>query len=200
MTKGFSLLELVLAMTMLSVIILGSTTLESSVMRLTAGDMEVSGLQNQLLYAYRAVEKDMNAPSLVSIDAMPDPLPPAGTRPVQFYQWRVQPQNGTPEIRYVIDLSKSPSRFQRIQNSVTQDLLPQNVLTFGPLKYPAANAIDLVMWMSNSNKMVTFNLGLQSTFANNTQVKLPGVRLPGFSKSILIRTGKVQDCRSGVCI
>ena len=197
--RGLTLLELILSMTMLSIVLLGTTTLESSAARIQAGNFQVADLQNQLSYAARVFEKDWANSSLVMIDRMPAPAT-APASLVQWYQWRLRPQggnaNGSSDISYEIDLrTPSSSVFRKTAGGVTTNLIPVGGLQVGPLQCPISPQNYLALWTSTDFKLWTLNLGLSTTLSFGK--KAPA---PGYGKSFLARTAPVMDCRSGTCV
>ena len=196
-SQGLTLLELILAMSMFAIILFGGTRLESSAVRLTAGNYEAEGLQNELGYAYRILEKDFVSPKLVKIIQMPEPL--AAPKVItHLYQWDIRPYeaktDGSEDIHYVLDLIPGHKKFQRTVKGVTEDLISSDALGVGPLKYPDPPNNRLAFWTDPTMKLITINLALESL-----NVKHGMKSQPGYARSFLIRTGTVQDCRSGPC-
>ncbi|MBI4240490.1 MAG: hypothetical protein HY613_02130 [Candidatus Rokubacteria bacterium] len=186
-------------MTILSFMLLAATTIESSVIQMTGAGMHYSELENQLTYAYRSLEKDLGNTELVQILEAPNPLNTSNPGP-HLYRWKVRPKGGNPngaeDVTYVIDLRpENPSLFQRTFQITVKDLVAQGKLILGPLKYPQGSQNQFAVWFTNNNKLMRLNLGLKS--ANYVKKE---VNVPGYSRSIWIRMGKVQDCRSGTCV
>jgi hypothetical protein len=196
--SGLSLLELVLALTLLALILLGTTTLESSVVRLHGTNFKAQEMQNQMSYAYRIFEQELGDSELVKIDRLPDPTT-APALLVHWYQWRLRPLGGNPDgsndIAYEIDLRGGANLFRKTAAGVTQNLIPPGSLRLGPLKYPVTPNNQLALWTNSNLKLWTMNLGLDLALPDGR-----AVAMPGYGRSFLIRIARVQDCRSGTCI
>lgn len=197
---GLTLIELILAMSMLAIILLGTTNLESSVVRLQAGTFQAAQLQHQLSYAYRVWEKDLGNSERVMIDRLPAAtIDPALL--VHWYQWRLRPRGGNPnganDIAYEIDLRSGALRFRKTVGvgGTPQELTAPGTLQLGPVVHPDPPQNRLALWTSSDLKLWNLNLGLNANLPLGQVVKMPG-----FVKSFLIRTALVQDCRSGTCV
>ena len=194
--SGLTLLELLLALAILPIILLGTTAMERSMVRVQAGNMAASEIQNQLSFAYRSLEKDFENASLVMIDRMPDPA----QGPVEpWYQWRIRPIGGsaagTDDVNYEIDLrSQSSSVFRKYNEAETQEFVVPGNLELGSVRDPAAQT-KVPVWFSPDFKMLTLNLAAKSTLPQGSIVKMRG-----YSKSFFIRTALISDCRSGTCV
>ena len=163
-TAGFSLLELILAMTMLSVILLGASKLESSVVRLSTvnrGNME---MQNELFYAFRVLDKDMGTAESINILKLPNPSDDP-TLISHLYSWKIHPVNvadASQDVTYTIDLrDDQPHVFQKtVGNGNPVNLVPSGGLTLGALKDATAPNNTMAVWMTNGFKLMTLSLGL----------------------------------------
>lgn len=190
--KGLSLVELVLSMTMLSIVMVGASTLETSVIRIQTGNYKNVDFHNQLAFAYRQMDLDFGNTSLVMIDAMPQDAAEA-----QLYQWRIRPNDaatdGTDDITYTLDLQSQTTSFKRTEQGVTEDLLPLGLVAIGSLT-PPQSEFPLAMWTSPDLKFITFNIKMDTQAAN--MLSTPKT---GYGKSFLVRTGNVMDCRSVAC-
>lgn len=193
--KGLSMIELVMAMLMLSIVMLGASSLESSVARIQSGTIRSVELQNNLSYAYRQLDQDLGNASRVMIDRLPDANTPNMD---QLFEWRIRPlngnTNGTDDISYVLDLRANNNFFRRTAQNSTKDLLPSGTVTFGSLRHPNVNS-QIGMWASADLKLLTLNLNLKVEASQPTAAS----KKPGYQKSFLIRTAVVQDCRSAAC-
>lgn len=195
---GLTLVELVLALTILALILVGTSAFDSTVARLYAANFRTQEMQNQISYAYRIFQKELANSELVKIDRLPNPtIDPALL--VHWYQWRLRPRGGNPngadDISYEIDLRAGAKIFRKTAGAVTQNLAVPGSLRLGPLKYPVTPNNQLALWTTADFKLWTLNLGLDLTTPEGR-----AVAMPGYGKSFLIRTALVQDCRSGTCV
>ena len=197
--SGLTLVELVLALTMLSILLLGTTTLDSAVTRLSLRNAEAVRMQNHTAYFYQLLEKDLSSAAVLQILNMPDPTATL-TASSHYYRWRIKPLNANPDgsqdIVYEIDLRTSGSEvFRRTVGATAENLAPVGCLQIGPLKYPAPPGNRVAMWTSSDFKLMTVNLGLQSILPNKDLVGMSG-----YGKSFLMRTASVSDCRVQICV
>ena len=196
--SGLTLVELVLALTMLSILLLGTTTLGSAATRLGLRNSEAVRMQNQATYFYQLLGKDLSSAAVLQILNMPDPTATL-TASSHYYRWKIKPQNANPDgsqdIVYEIDLRTSGSEvFRRTVGATAENLAPIGCPKIGPLKYPAPPGNGVAMWTSSDFKLMTVNLGLQSALSNKD---LAG--MSGYGRSFLMRTALVSDCRVQLC-
>ncbi len=188
---GFTLLEVILAMTMLSVVLLAAANLDLAAARLTNATGGEVALRNNLLYAIRVMEKDIQVAD--EIEVLDKPLTPVESQPTvddARYEFRLEHSDGSPDITYVIDLTPSA---QAVATRNGLNLLPTGVTP--KLKCPN---LDLSCTGSaGANKAqspfsVAFGKIVSLHFA--AQSALPGgapVLSASASKSILLRTAVV---------
>ena len=194
-SAGFSILELILAMSMLSIILWGASKLESSAVRLSTNDIGSMEMQNQLFYAFRILDKDMGTAETINILKLPDPATAASSL-VQLYSWKIHPVNmadTSQDITYTIDLQNTKGVFQKTVGTKTTHLVSPGKLTLGSLKDVAAPNNKMAVWMTNGFKLMTVSLGLDCG-ANCSKSQ------PLYTRSFWIRSAKVSDCRSGICL
>ena len=194
-TAGFSLLELILAMTMLSIILLGTSKLESSVVRLSTNTAENMDMQNQLFYAFRVLDKDLGTAETMDILALPDPALDTASL-THIYSWKIHPVgvlDNSQDATYLIDLENQPVVFQKTVGGKTVDLVVPGKLTLGSLKDAAAPNNKMAVWITNGFKLMVLSLGLDC--GNNCMKSQPR-----YTRSFWIRSAKVSDCRSGTCL
>lgn len=195
--RGFSLIEVIMAMLMLSIVMLSSSTIESSMINMQAGNIQNQNLQNNIVGAYRQLEIDFGNSTTVKINTMPNPV--SSTTIVQYYQWTIRPNNGNSngadDIVYEMDMRNDAGRFRRTEHSTVTELVPPGTLKVGPALLAQYPSKQLAMWASSDLKLITLNIQADKTL-NNPTVKH---KAPGYLKSFFVRTGNVLDCRSGTC-
>jgi hypothetical protein len=186
------LVELVLSMTMLSIVMVGASTLETSVIRMQTGTSRNMEFHNDLSFAYRYLDLDFGTAALVMIDAMPE-----AEEEEHYYEWRIRPdgasEDGTEDITYILDLESDVSLFTRTEGETTIDLVPPGRLSMGSLARPQGGSF--AMWATPDLELITLNIKMNT----HTDLDKYGADKSGFAKSIFVRTGNVMDCRDGSC-
>ncbi|MBI1977905.1 MAG: prepilin-type N-terminal cleavage/methylation domain-containing protein [Candidatus Omnitrophica bacterium] len=173
--KGLTLLELILALTMLSMIFLAATTLNVSSVRLTAAVGDEVRLQNELQYVLRDIENNIVSGKNPVTTGVPNC--PSGAQCLQV----TDPDEN--RILYIYKPTPAPSTISRVivpaggGNSTTQ-ILSQGVLI-------PKTGKSLFEIPSGTDNLVQINITARLIKVYGGVPKI--IRLPGITKSILLR-------------
>jgi len=165
--KGFTLLELILATVMISGVLFGITALNMASLRVTAGISERMRLENELLYLFRDMERNIRPAK----DAALEELACAPNMPCQVLQITDADEN----LLYYL-YHPGDRRVSKIVNGNSQDLAT-NVFIPKTGEH-AVFAID----KSLQPPIVFVSLAAQSQLADGTTVSIPAIR-----KSFLLK-------------
>lgn len=168
--KGLTLLELVLALTIILIIVSAISVLSSSAARLTTNLGEGIRLQNELEYVLRDIELNIKSGKNPTVTSNPCPV----SNPCLLTVTVTDANGNSSNYTYTYNpVSKTISR--TIANGVPQ------VLSVGVL-IPKAGQSVFFTPASSGNKLVEINLAAQKTAANGETISVPGI-----TKSILLK-------------
>lgn len=186
--NGFSLLEVILAATMLSGILLAASHLDLAAIRLTNVTNDEVALRNDLLYAIRVLEKDIQETDEEIQIVMPGTANPVTDA---HYEFTLIHSDGSPDINYVIDLTPGgPEEMIRTEGTDIKNLFPED--TTPPLtpivipKLQYANGAPQPPISIINGKIIMLHFAAETTpFGGSSTLKSSA------SKSILVRTATI---------
>lgn len=186
---GFTLLEVILAVTMFSVILLATSNLELAATRLTNATGGEAALRRDLLYTLRVLERDLQSADEIVVTSAPDPNLVTSPEDNAHYEFALTFLDGSPSINYLIDLTPGSEIMTRTIQGVANDLLPDGVEP--RLKY-VTNAPQFPFSVV-SGKIIMLHFAAESTIPGGVMALRSSA-----SKSVLIRTAAVTLPPGGI--
>lgn len=169
--SGLTLLELVLAMSVLAIIVMGSGAMSLVAARLANRGAAHTHLDHQLAYAYGVLKNDLDGAATLT----PNDL---GTTS-NYYSWTIRPAGGTgsTDITHVIDLrTAGVETWTRIQGGVTEILVLPGVISQGPFADTLGNLKAVRL---DSGKRLLY-MNLEALSADNL------IKAPAYLKTYFI--------------